>query len=183
MNVLDNESSSMYFPNGTLLVRLTYTRLHLAIDSTVTVSYRGPLSHHRLIGLCNIALIQKHIYLELYNHEICPIIDDNAMTRERGLTLTLNQLTLGVSPLTFSYKPVVHCTMRTCATLTTIYMRPNYILGDTCYPVCNSLYYVYISLIDPIVALEYQTGRFLLKLNHKYACIGKSINKQIEILE
>lgn len=109
MNVLDNESSSMYFPNGTLLVRLTYTRLHLAIDSTVTVSYRRPLSHHRLIGLCNIALIQKHIYLELYNHEICPIIDDNAMTRERGLTLTLNQLTLGVSPLTFSNKPVVHC--------------------------------------------------------------------------
>lgn len=27
------------------------------------------------------------------DHEICPIIDDNAMTRRRGLTLTLDQLT------------------------------------------------------------------------------------------
>lgn len=44
---------------------------------------------HLIIALSSICQLCR----SRTDHEICPIIDDNAMTRRRGLTLTLDQLT------------------------------------------------------------------------------------------
>lgn len=76
------------------------------------------------------------------DHEICPIIDDNAMTRRRGLTLTLDQLTrtnpLHVPLSLYHPRSVVQCYCTyMCQVNSHIYTRPDCILGGSCRLVCN----------------------------------------------